>query len=145
MARYLIVDDDHATVLGMTRLLESDGHEVTPFTRGADAVDALASGAFDAVVTDLEMPHVDGHAVARATRALHPDACLVVASAKGEEDQEALAHAGVCIVADKPVDYEAITEAIRACPHRGGTGRHGRCHMRERSAVGRLVQLKRRR
>jgi len=34
MARFLVVDDDHITVHGMTRLLTDDGHEVTPFTAG---------------------------------------------------------------------------------------------------------------
>src|SRR5262245_15704757 len=108
MARFLVVDDDRATVSGLTRLLSDDGHEVTPFTAGAEAIDALVHQPFDAVVTDLEMPRVDGHEVTRVTRQHQPEACLVVATAKAEEVAEILEAAGACFVADKPLDYEEL-------------------------------------
>jgi DNA-binding NtrC family response regulator len=130
MARFLVVDDDHSTVSGMTRLLEGDGHDVASFTAGADALHALSRESFDAVVTDLEMPHVDGHTIVRATREHHPAACLIVVTDVAEENSGTLAEAGVCIVSDKPVDYEGITTAVTDCRARGGPSLSGRCHMR---------------
>lgn len=85
MARFLVVDDDPASVSGLTLLLHEDGHEVAGFTKGADAIEALTGGTFDVVVADLEMPVVDGHAVARTAREAHPDACLVVVTARPDE------------------------------------------------------------
>jgi two-component system, NtrC family, response regulator HydG len=107
MPRFLVVDDDPATVNGMSHLLIGDGHTVAPFTGGAEAVEALSRESFDAVVTDLEMPHVDGHAVVRAAREHQPHACLVVATAKAEEEWADLVNAGACIIADKPMEYDA--------------------------------------
>lgn len=130
MARFLVVDDDHAAVRGLTTLLSLDGHHVSPFTSGAEAVGALARESFDAVVTDLEMPETDGHAVLRAARECSPQACLVVASARGSERHHELTAAGACIVADKPFDYDAIANAIRECRQRGGPASRGDCWLR---------------
>jgi CheY-like chemotaxis protein len=143
MARFLVVDDDHSAVRGMTKLLTDDGHEVAPFTSGADAVTALSSEAFDAVVTDLEMPHVDGHEVVRATREHHPTACLVVATANVDAaNHDKLAEAGACLIADKPIDYEEVTSGIRECRARGGRSPH-HCHLRSRAGGVRLTPLRR--
>jgi len=130
MARFLVVDDDSLTVHGLTRLLTEDGHEVVPFMAGAEAVEAIARESFDAVLTDLEMPHIDGHAVVQATRTHLPTACLVVISSRAEDHAEALARAGACIIADKPMDYEGVTNSVHQCRARGGPGVSGRCHMR---------------
>jgi DNA-binding NtrC family response regulator len=121
MPRFLVVDDDPAAVNGMSYLLVDDGHTVAPFTCGAEAVEALSQDSFDAVVTDLEMPNVDGLAVVRAAREHQPHACLVVATARGPEKWVDLVQAGACIVADKPIEYEAVTTEIAACRARGIT------------------------
>lgn len=144
MPRFLVVDDDPSAVTGMTQLLTGDGHEVAPFTGGADAVDALSREPFDAIVTDLEMPHVDGHAVVRAARQHQPHACLVVATARAEEKLADLVEAGACIVADKPFEYGAITREVVECRARGGPEGHGRCHMQSRPHGHQLVPLRRR-
>ena len=136
MARFLVVDDDHPTVVAVTRLLTDDGHDVSPFTAGEEAVEALAREPFDAVMTDLEMPSVDGHAVVRATRRHLPQACLIVATAKATEHEEALTQAGACIVTDKPLDYEGVTKAIAECHARGGRGLQGGCYMKSKIEPG---------
>ena len=143
MPRFLVVDDDPSTVHGMTELLTDDGHEVSPHTCGTEAVDALSEEPFDAVVTDLEMPRVDGHAVVRAARRHQPHACLIVATARGIEACAELLHAGVCMVADKPFNYDALVQEIVDCRSRGGPGAHGGCHMRGRPQDDRLVALRR--
>lgn len=143
MPRFLVVDDDPAAVKGMSHLLIDDGHTVAPFTGGADAVDALSRESFDAVVTDLEMPHVDGHAVVRAAREHQPHACVVVATGKADESWADLVKAGACIVADKPLEYAAVTKEIAHCRERGGPGHHGRCHMRSRPHGHQLVPTRR--
>jgi DNA-binding response OmpR family regulator len=142
--RFLVVDDDDSTVKGLTQLLIGDGHAVSPFTAGAQAIDALARESFDAVITGLEMPGVDGYAVARMARGSQPEACVVVVTAKAEEAANALAEAGACIVADKPLDYDELTRAVAACRAHGGPGAHGRCNIRLRPHGPALVPMCRR-
>lgn len=143
MASFLVVDDDPSTVSGLQRLLTGDGHDVSPFTSGADAVGALSSRHFDAVVTDLEMPHVDGHEVVKATRKHQPHACVVVSSTLRDDKCQDLVDAGACIIADKPFAYEEIMKAVTECRARGGPGAHGRCHKRSAPEEHRLVPLRR--
>lgn len=142
MARFLVVDDDHITVRGMTRLLTDDGHDVSPFTTGADAVAALARESFDAVLTDLEMPHVDGHAVVRVTRKHSPHACVVVVTGCAEEQAQQLVEAGACIIVDKPLDLDGVAKAITECRARAGPGAHGRCHAQTARSGQALTKLR---
>jgi two-component system, NarL family, capsular synthesis sensor histidine kinase RcsC len=121
----------------------SDGHEVSLHTDGAGAVDALCGDLFDAVLTDLEMPHVDGHAVVREAGECQPRACLVVATARVNETVAELLKAGACFVTDKPIDYDAVTKHILECRSTGGPRADGRCHMRLRPAGQRLLPCRR--
>jgi len=142
MASFLVVDNDPATLSGLQRLLSDDGHDVSPFTSGADAVRALSSQPFDAVVTALEMPHVDGHEVVKATRKHQPHACVVVSSTLPEGKSRDLVDAGACVIADKPFEYDEIARVVTECRARGGPGAHGKCHMRSLPEGHRLVSLR---
>jgi CheY-like chemotaxis protein len=66
--RVLIVDDnvDGATAVGA--LLEMDGHQVRTVHDGREVLRTAAEFRPDVVVMDIEMPHVDGYALARALR-----------------------------------------------------------------------------
>jgi CheY-like chemotaxis protein len=131
MPRFLVVDDDPPSVDAMTQLLRLDGHEVSPFTDGGCAADALALHPFDAIITDLDMPKVDGTEVMRAARRYAPAACLVVVTANARTEH--LYDAGACMVHDKPVDYDAVVGAVGECRVRGGPGA-GMCHVKTHRA-----------
>ena len=71
MARILLADDDAATRDLVRRALEADGHSVHVTQDGSEALECVeGSGAqkFDVLVSDVEMPLLDG--VALAQRAL---------------------------------------------------------------------------
>ena len=53
----------------MLRLLDKVGHAVTVVRNGRDALDALATGAYDMVLMDIQMPEMDGFEVAAIIRA----------------------------------------------------------------------------
>ena len=72
--RVLLVDDDPMVLLSLRNLLEIDGHQVSTAAGGEIGIEAfqraLQTGmAFDVVITDFGMPHMDGRAVARAVKA----------------------------------------------------------------------------
>ncbi len=56
----LLVEDSMTTRTQEKRILESAGYEVVAAVDGVDALQKLSSRAFDAVVSDVEMPHMDG-------------------------------------------------------------------------------------
>jgi CheY-like chemotaxis protein len=122
MGRFLVVDDDHFTVHAMATLLRQDGHDVVAMTSGKEAVDALHGGReFDAVVTDFQMPGVDGSCVARQARRCLPGACVVVTE-RGHADEGDLHAAGACAVLEKPIQYDALQRVIKECRANGGRG-----------------------
>ncbi|MDO7842508.1 ATP-binding protein [Sphingomonas immobilis] len=87
--RLLIVDDDRAVLTSTAFVLELSGHAITPAEGGQAGLDALqaahsAGERFDAVVTDLGMPYVDGNQVATRVKALFPDTAVILLTGWGQ-------------------------------------------------------------
>jgi PAS domain S-box-containing protein len=71
--RRILVVDDEAEIADMARaMLEGAGYEVATAESGAVALELLAAARFDAIVSDLRMPDMDGAALWRAVRDDHP-------------------------------------------------------------------------
>src|SRR5208282_5233337 len=64
----LIADDNTTNQRVLERILHSAGHEVTVVNDGEQALDALAEGAFDAAILDVNMPGVSGIEAAKIYR-----------------------------------------------------------------------------
>jgi CheY-like chemotaxis protein len=67
-SRILIVDDMEQFRLGLASHLGYAGYSVHACADGQQALMALENGTFDLVLTDLEMPVVDGRALVRSLR-----------------------------------------------------------------------------
>lgn len=115
MKNILFVDDEPRVLLGMRRMLHSMRAEWNMvFAEGsAAALDALRSGPFDVVVTDMRMPQMDGNELLAEVGRLSPSTVRIVLS--GQADQEAamravaIAHSFLA----KPCDAETLKEAVR--------------------------------
>jgi len=66
--RILLVDDDPIILRAMQRVLEGVGHEVVTSSSGSEAVATLTTQAFDVMVSDLQMPSLDGLSLLRTVR-----------------------------------------------------------------------------
>ena len=64
-ARVLVVDDDPCERQSLSNIITALGHAVEPAEDGEQAVEKLGAGSYDAVVTDLVMPGMDGLALLR--------------------------------------------------------------------------------
>jgi two-component system, NtrC family, response regulator HydG len=82
-ARILIVDDEADVLSNWVRVLERDGHSCVTTTDGERALALLESEHPDVVLTDLQMPRVDGLAVLRRAVELDPDVVVVVITGHG--------------------------------------------------------------
>jgi DNA-binding NtrC family response regulator len=81
--RILLVDDDPFILEGIGADLENQGFEVTKAGSGDQAVELLASAAFDLVMTDLVMENVDGIQVLKKTKELQPDTMVIIITGYG--------------------------------------------------------------
>lgn len=77
--RLLIVDDEELVGTLLERFLQ-DHFMVTVTTDPVVALDEIAPGSFDLILTDLRMPRVDGMEILRKAREVAPDIPVVVMS-----------------------------------------------------------------
>jgi PAS domain S-box-containing protein len=89
----LVVDDDAVLARSMIDILQSEGHRVTAAAGGergiAEFNAALARGEpFDAVITDLGMPRIDGRQVAKAVKAASPTTPVLMLTGWGRRMTE---------------------------------------------------------
>jgi CheY-like chemotaxis protein len=117
MARILLADDDAATRNMVERALSSDGHTVTPTADGSEALEKLqeAPTGFELLITDVQMPGVDGIGLAEKGLAAHPGLRIILMSGFADELGRAghLKSAIACVLT-KPFTLEQIRAAAKA-------------------------------
>ena len=112
MARVLIVDDDEMERLLERTILGDAGHELYFAKDGADAMRIFRTEDVDVVVTDLNMPRIDGLKLIRQMREMDDRIPIVVVSGV-EPDQLDLAHdLGAVEALFKPVDPQKLIDAV---------------------------------
>ncbi len=71
MAKKILIVDDSSSIRQMVGLtLKGVGHEIVEAVDGRDALDKAKAGGIDMVVTDLNMPNMDGITLIKELRAL---------------------------------------------------------------------------
>ena len=112
MARVLIVDDDEMERLLERTILGDAGHELYFAKDGADAMRIFRTEDIDVVVTDLNMPRIDGLRLIRQMREMDDRIPIVVVSGV-EPDQLDLANdLGAVEALFKPVDPQKLIDAV---------------------------------
>ena len=114
-ALILIVDDDVRTARILARMLREDGFDVELAVDGAAAINRLARSPMpDVLVTDLQMPHADGVAVASYARSRRPGLPVLIVTGYPDlvsRDGDALDPAPT--VLSKPLDYARLGDELR--------------------------------
>ena len=86
MATVLVVDDSAADRALAQHLLEKQSWNVLQAEHGRAALDRMAAGEVDLVLTDLVMPEMDGLAFVERAAADHPLVPVVLMTARGSEE-----------------------------------------------------------
>jgi len=86
--RILIVDDDPIILKSLRDILEHCGHFIGLADGGQRGIDVFRTAhdrgeAFEVVITDLGMPHIDGRAVAAAVKSLEPKTRVILLTGWG--------------------------------------------------------------
>jgi chemosensory pili system protein ChpA (sensor histidine kinase/response regulator) len=114
--RVLLVDDSVSVRRFVAQMLEKGGFEVLTANDGAEALERLIDATVDVVVTDLEMPRVNGYELIENLkhRASTQDVPIVVLTTRAGEKHWALARRlGVRHYVTKPVDEDAFVRLVR--------------------------------
>jgi sigma-B regulation protein RsbU (phosphoserine phosphatase) len=113
----LLVDDDPILLALLTAFMESRGCQVQQAADGRDALDRLAGGGFNLVITDRNMPRMDGLALCRALRAQPSGSyvyCIMLTASDDEASLVAAMEAGVDDFLAKPLRPMELGARLRA-------------------------------
>jgi signal transduction histidine kinase/ActR/RegA family two-component response regulator len=113
----LIVDDNVDAAASLAMLLELSGNEVLVAHTGQDAIDVARRYRPSIVILDIGLPRLDGYQVAQALRSDWQGARLLIIALTGwgqVQDKQRAMNAGFDYHFTKPVDVDAIQDAIAA-------------------------------
>ncbi len=82
--RILVVEDDPTIAQILNEVLTNSGHQVTHAENGADALKIFSEEPFQVVITDLEMPVMDGRVLIENIFALNENTVIIVQSAHND-------------------------------------------------------------
>ena len=138
--RLLVVDDEAGVRSAMRQLLEAQGYRVDVAEDGAAALEHIADVPPDVVITDLDMPRMNGMSLLKELRERDRELPVIVATSAVELDSAVAAmRAGAADYVTKPVDFDALGLSIeRALEHRQlkVENENLRRHLRERNGEG---------
>lgn len=116
LARLLVVDDESELASLMREMLQRAGYDVATAESGAAALQLLATTGFDAVVSDLHMPDMDGMALWRAICGAHPklsDRLLFVTGDTLSPQAQEVLKVSRCMGLDKPFTKAELLDKVQ--------------------------------
>lgn len=116
MAKILAVDDSASLRQMVAFTLKEAGHEVLEAADGVEALDIARNAAADLVISDVNMPRMDGISLVRELRGL-PDykftPILLLTTESGDDKKQEGRAAGATGWLVKPFDPEALLSTIK--------------------------------
>ncbi|MBX9776528.1 MAG: response regulator [Xanthobacteraceae bacterium] len=117
MAKKILTIDDSKTIRDMLMLTLSDaGFDVVQAVDGQDGLDVLGDDRVDVIITDINMPRMDGYEVIRQLRknAVHKTTPILVLTTESDVEKRNLARdAGATGWMVKPFDPERLIATVR--------------------------------
>ena len=123
MARVMVVEDQESERLLMRTVLMNAGHEVIFAKEGEEAVKTFLRRQPEVVITDLQMPNVDGLELIEELLALFPDTPIIAVSGKAKEHLETAKLIGARAILPKPIDKQALLKAVDSAAAEPGARR----------------------
>lgn len=118
LAHILIVEDNPVVRMLVEQHLESAGHTVMTAADGNEALQLASAIRPDLVLSDLDMPNLDGFGLLSAIRARADIAGIPVIFLTGFEDMETFRRCtmlGADDFVNKPINRHALLHAINGC------------------------------
>ena len=113
MFKILVFDDDKSLRRILEFNLSEEGFEVSTAEDGVSALEALKAAEFDLLLTDIQMPGLDGMELLRKVKAQYPQTEVIMITAFGtiESAVEAM-RGGAVDYLTKPVDLDRLRKIL---------------------------------
>jgi two-component system chemotaxis response regulator CheY len=114
--KLLIVDDDKTTRKLLTLYLKAKGYDIVTAENGLDAIEKLGMDSFGVMITDMNMPYMDGIELTKNVRNdsnLNKLPIIMLTTEADNDERERAFSAGVNDYLVKPASAEQITDSIK--------------------------------
>ena len=114
--KVLVVEDHHDTSFLLCRLLKMEGYEVEHAIDGMVGFSTATTAHPDLIVTDIQMPRMDGIEMIKRIRESRPisDTPIIVMSAYGKRLINDAIEAGADAFVEKPIDLDNLLATIKS-------------------------------
>jgi two-component system response regulator AtoC len=127
LRKVLIVDDEESMRHLLSVILTDRGYEVRAVSNGEDALKEIQARDYDAVLSDVRMPRMDGLRLLEAVKRLQPELTFIVMSAYGTQDDAIQAmKAGAYDYVSKPFKPDEVVLVLRKAEERERLQRENR-------------------
>lgn len=124
--RLLIADDDGGICRSLCEILQSDGCVVDIARDGREALEKVEKEAFDAVLSDVVMPQMDGYELFEEIRRRRPELPVLMMTAFHYDKDHIIKRSRLSgletVIFKKPVDPEKLREALVAAVAKARAG-----------------------
>jgi len=111
--RVLLVDDHHDTCIGMKRMLERRGYEITIAHSADQAVEKVRTQDFDLLISDIGLPDRSGYDLMREVRLAKNLPGIALSGFGTEQDVNQARAAGFSEHLTKPINFERLEKTIQ--------------------------------
>lgn len=112
--KILVVDDEENARIGLTKLLSQEGYEVDSAADGEEALERLSRKPVNLVISDINMPGMNGLAFLRELNRRYPGTAVIMITAFGEVESYLDAmNLGAFEYLHKPIRVEELKSVMR--------------------------------
>ena len=112
--RVLLVDDHQDTCLGMKRMLERRGYQISIAHSAQQAVEKVRTQEFDLLISDIGLPDRSGYELMREVRLKKALPGIALSGFGSEEDVNQAREAGFAEHLTKPINFERLEKTIQS-------------------------------
>ncbi len=110
----LVVDDDRAIQTLLSRTLSLMGYDVNLAGNGLEGMDLFLKGSYDLVITDLQMPLMNGWELSRLVKERSPKTPVIVITGSCDDNHwDKLKMNGVDAIIPKPFKLKEIGKTVQ--------------------------------
>ncbi|MDR3581329.1 MAG: response regulator [Oryzomonas sp.] len=112
--RILVVDDEENARVALSKILVREGYDVALAGNGYEALNYLRGKEVELIITDINMPEMNGLSFLRELSRSHPESNVIMVTAYGEVESyiEAM-NLGALEYINKPVKIDELKKIIR--------------------------------
>lgn len=113
LKRILVVDDEENARIALSKILSREGYDVASAGNGFEALTYLREREVELIITDINMPEMNGMVFLRELNKFHPASNVIMITAYGEVESyiEAM-NLGAFEYINKPVKIDELKKII---------------------------------